>query len=383
MRCAGLGLRGGLGPDRNHGGADVAQVRTWAAFDVHVSGVVAATLDRASGELSLRRLPGCSDDVVAFAAALPGPVRASYEAGPTGFVLARKLEAIGVDCVVCAPGLIPRGRSDRVKTDRRDAQRLVRLLAAGELHRVAVPSVEEEALRDLVRAREDVRGDLMRARHRLAKLLLRHEVRFEGPQANWTQAHLGWLATVRIGQPASQRALEDYRGAVTALMIRREQLETEIARALPESPWAQTARRLMCLRGIDTLTAAGLCAEIGDFARFRHPAQVMSYLGVVPSEHSSGERRRRGPITKSGSQHARRLLVEAAWHYRRPPRVAGSLARRQLDGEPHVLALSWKAQRRLHHLWRRMEQRNKRRTIIAVATARELAGFCWAVATAD
>ena len=166
-------------------------------------------------------------------------------------------------------------------------------------------------------------------------------------------------------------------------MIRREQLETEIARALPASPWAQTARRLMCLRGIDTLTAAGLCAEIGDFTRFRHPAQVMSYLGVVPSEQSSGERRRRGPITKSGSQHARRLLVEAAWHYRRPPRVAGSLARRQSNGEPEIVALSWKAQRRLHHVWQRMEQRHKRRTIIAVAAARELAGFCWAVATTD
>ena len=297
----------------------MAQAKTWAAFDVHVSGVVAAVLDRDSGELRLQRLPGRSDDVAAFAAGLPGPVRATYEAGPMGFVLARKLEAVGVDCLVCAPGLIPRGSSDRVKTDRRDAERLVRLLAAGELHRVAVPGVEEEALRDLVRAREDLRGDLMRARHRLAKLLLRHEVRFDGPQANWTQAHLGWLAGVELRQPASQRALADYRGAVSALMIRREQLESEIARALPRSPWATTARRLMCLRGIDTLTAAGLCAEIGDFDRFGHPAQVMSYLGVVPSEHSSGERRRRGPITKSGSQHARRLLVEAAWHYRRPP----------------------------------------------------------------
>jgi transposase len=383
MRCAGLSSRSGLGEDRNHGGADVAQVRTWAAFDVHVSGVVAAVLERDSGELWVRRLPGRSDDVAAFAALLPGPVRATYEAGPTGFVLARKLQAVGIECVVCAPGLIPRGASDRVKTDRRDAQRLVRLLAAGELRPVAVPGVQEEALRDLVRAREDLRGDLMRARHRLAKLLLRHEVRFDGPQANWTQAHLGWLAGVRLDQPASQRAFDDYRGAVSALMIRREQLEAEIARALPVSPWAQTARRLMCLRGIDTLTAAGLCAEIGDFRRFDHPSQVMSYLGVVPSEHSSGERRRRGPITKSGSQHARRLLVEAAWHYRRPPRVAGSLARRQLAGEPDVIALSWKAQRRLHRVWQRMEQRHKRRTIIAVAAGRELAGFCWAVATAD
>jgi len=299
----------GLGGDRNHGGADMAQVRTWAAFDVHVSGVVAATLERDLGELRVRRLAGGSDAVVEFVAGLPGPVRATYEAGPTGFVLARRLAAIGVDCLVCAPGLIPRAVTDRVKTDRRDAERLVRLLAAGELRRVMVPSVEEEALRDLVRAREDLRGDLMRARHRLAKLLLRHEIRFDGPQANWTQAHLGWLAGVRLEQPASQRALEDYRGAVAGLMIRREQLEAEIARALPASPWAQTARRLMCLRGIDTLTAAGLCAEIGDFGRFRHPAQVMSYLGVVPSEHSSGERRRRGPITKSGSQHARRLLI--------------------------------------------------------------------------
>src|SRR5215217_3207777 len=379
----GLGLRGGLGPDRNHGGADMTQAKTWVGLDVHVSGTVAAVLDRDSGEVRRRRLSGRGEEIAAFVAELPGSVRATYEAGPTGFTLARRLEAVGVDCLVCAPGLIPRGPSDRIKTDQRDAERLVRLLVAGELHRVAVPTVEEEALRDLVRAREDLRGDLMRARHRLAKLLLRHDVRFDGPERNWTHAHLRWLTTVRFDRPGSQRAFADYLGGVEALLVRRGQLEADIAELLPGSPWAQTARRLMCLRGIDTLTAAGLCAEIGDFARFHHPEQVMSYLGVVPSEHSSGERRRRGPITKSGSQHGRRLLVEAAWHYRRPPRVAGSLARRQLDGEPHVLALSWQAQRRLHHVWQRMEQRSKRRTIIAVAAGRELAGFCWAVATAD
>src|SRR3954463_6917406 len=200
-------------------GVDVAQAKTWVAFDVHTSGVVAAVLQRESGELRVQRLPAGSEAVTAFAAGLPGPVRATYEAGPTGFVLARRLEAAGIECLVCAPGLIPRGATDRVKTDRRDAERLVRLLVAGELHRVAVPSVEEEALRDLVRAREDLRGDLMRARHRLAKLLLRHEVRFDGPQANWTQAHLGWLAGVRLEQPAAQRALEGYRGAVRAVVI--------------------------------------------------------------------------------------------------------------------------------------------------------------------
>ena len=166
-------------------------------------------------------------------------------------------------------------------------------------------------------------------------------------------------------------------------MVRRDQLESDIAELLPQSPWASTARRLMCLRGLDTLSAAGLCAEIGDFTRFRHPEQLMSYLGVTPSEHSSGTQRRLGPITKSGSQHARRLLVEAAWHYRRPPGVSTNLRRRQAGADPKIVALSWKTQRRLHHVWSRMEQRGKRRTIIAVAAARELAGFCWAVATTD
>jgi transposase len=361
----------------------MAQGRTFVALDVHVSGTVAAVLDRDSGELRRQRLSGRTAEVASFVAGLAGPVRATYEAGPTGFALARRLEAAGVECLVCAPGLIPRGPSDRVKTDQRDAERLVRLLMAGELHAVAVPSLGEESLRDLVRAREDLRGDLMRARHRLAKLLLRHDVRFAGPERNWTQAHQRWLSTVSFDEPGTQAAFDDYRGAVDALAVRREQLERRIAELLPDSPWAETARRLMCLRGIDTLSAAGLCAEIGDFRRFRHPEQVMSYLGVVPSESSSGTQRRLGPITKSGSQHARRLLVEAAWHYRRPPGVSTNLRRRQTGADPKLVALSWKCQRRLHHVWQRMESRGKRRTIIAVAAARELAGFCWALATAD
>jgi len=359
----------------------MAQARTFVGLDVHVSGTVAAVIDRDSGELRRRRLSGSASEVAEFVSGLSGPVRATYEAGPTGFALARRLEALGVDCLVCAPGLIPRGPSDRVKTDQRDAERLVRLLIAGELHRVEVPTLEAESLRDLVRAREDLRGDLMSARHRVSKLLLRHDMRFEGTERNWTLPHLRWLATVRFEQPGTQAAFDDYRGAVEALIVRRAELEREIAEQLPVSPWAQTARRLMCLRGIDTLTAAGLCAEIGDFTRFRHPEQLMSYLGVVPSEHSSGTRRRQGSITKSGSQHARRLLVEAAWHYRQPPRVSEPLRRRQAGADPKVVVLSWKTQRRLHRVWSRMEQRGKRRTIIAVAAARELAGFCWAVAT--
>src|SRR3954464_3294802 len=184
----------------------MTQAKTWVGLDVHVSGTVAAVLDRDSGELRRRRLPGRGEEIAAFVAGLAGPVRVTYEAGPTGFALARRLQAAGVDCLVCAPGLVPRGASDRVKTDERDAERLVRLLVAGELHRVAVPSVEEESLRDLVRAREDLRGALMRARHRLAKLLLRHDVRFGGSERNWTQAHLKWLASVRFDHAGSQRA---------------------------------------------------------------------------------------------------------------------------------------------------------------------------------
>lgn len=361
----------------------MAQAKTFVALDVHVSGTVAATLDRDSGELRRQRLPGRTEEVCEYVRGLPGPVRATYEAGPTGFALARRLEAAGVDCLVCAPGLIPRGASDRVKTDRRDAERLVRLLCAGELRPVAVPTPDEESLRDLVRAREDLRGDLMRARHRLAKLLLRHDVRFEGPERNWTQAHLRWLAGVSFERAGTQAAFEDCLGAVEALIVRRDQIEGEIARLLPASPAGEEASRLMCLRGIDVLSAAGLCAEIGDFRRFRHPEQLMSYLGVVPSEHSSGAKRRLGPITKSGSQHARRLLVEAAWHYRRPPRVGTNLRRRQAGADPELVAIAWKAQRRLHHVWSRMQARGKRRTIIATAVARELAGFCWAVARAE
>lgn len=356
----------------------MAKARTLVGLDVHAAKVVAAMLDAETGELRFRRLGGETAAVVELCSGLAAPVRATYEAGPTGYGLARALEGAGVECVVAAPGKIPRGATDKVKTDRRDAEHLVRLLLAGKLHPVRVPGPAEEALRDLVRAREDIRGDLMRARHRLSKLLLRHDVRFEGRA--WTERHRAWLTQVELGEDAAQATFVDYLGAVEALIHRKGELERQIQAAIPDSPWAKQVGRLRCLRGVDTLTAVGLCAEIGDFARFAKAGQLMSYLGLVPSEHSSGESRRLGSITRSGSRHARRLLVEAAWHYRNQPRVGPELERRQQSQPPAAVAIAWSAQRRLHRVWSRMQRRGKRRTLIAVATARELAGFCWSIA---
>jgi transposase len=330
--------------------------------------------------MSLHRLSGATAEVVAFCTGLPGPTRAAYEAGPTGYGLARALVAARVGCVVAAPGKIERPTQDKVKTDARDAERLVRLLMIDALHAVRVPTPEQEALRDLVRAREDVRVDLMRARQRLSKLLLRHDVRYDDTTSRWGERHRRWLAQVDLGQSGAQATLSDYVGAVEALELRRGTLETAIAALVPDTPCAEAVARLRCLRGIDMLSAVGLAVEIGDFERFQRPGQLMAYVGLVPSEHSTGLTRRQGHITKSGSQHARRLLVEASWHYRRPPRLGTTLQRRQQDQSQAVVAIAWKAQQRLHHLWQRLDsQRHMRRTIVAVAVARHLAGFCWAI----
>ena len=356
----------------------MAKARSLVGLDVHATKIVAAVLDAETGQLQTFQMSGEMEKAAGFCAALPRPVRVAYEAGPTGYGLARELSRRGVECVVAAPSKIPRAAGDRVKTDRRDAEHLVRLLLAGKLHPVRVPGPEEEALRDLVRAREAVRMDLMRARHRLSKLLLRHGVRFDDGHA-WTDHHRQWLQRIDLGWPAAQTTLLDCRGAIDALVIRRDQLEREIVAILPTSPWTVQVARLRCLRGVDTLTAVGLCAEIGDFERFAGAEQLMSYIGVVPSEATTGQQRRLGSITKTGSGHARRLLIEAAWHYRPRPSLGKTLTERQ-DGQPQAaVAVSWKAQVRLHRTWTRLEARAKRRTLIAVAAARELAGFCWAI----
>ncbi|MDQ6775464.1 MAG: IS110 family transposase [Actinomycetota bacterium] len=356
----------------------MAKARSLVGLDVHATKIVAAVLDAETGQLQTFQMSGESEKAAGFCAGLPAPVRAAYEAGPTGYGLARELSKRRVECVVAAPSKIPRASGDRVKTDRRDAEHLVRLLLAGKLHPVRVPGDEEEALRDLVRAREAVRVDLMRSRHRLSKLLLRHGIRFDNGRA-WTERHRAWLAKIVLDWPAAQATLLDVRGAIDALCHRRDCLEREIVAMLPSSPWVVQVGRLRCLRGVDTLTAVGLCAEIGDFERFAKAEQLMSYIGLVPCEATTGQQRRLGSITKTGSGHARRLLIEAAWHYRANPNIGRALADRQQHQPPEAIAVSWSAQRRLHRTWTRLEARAKRRTIIAVAAARELAGFAWAI----
>jgi len=366
-------------PNNSIGGADMTKAKTLVGLDVHAAKVVAAILDAETGELRFQRLGGETGPVVELVSSLEAPVKAAYEAGPTGYGLARALAVVDVDCMVAAPGKIPRGATEKLKTDRRDAEHLVRLLMAGKLHPVRVPGPAEEALRDLVRAREDIRSDLMRARHRLQKLLLRHGVRYPGPGRTWSERHREWLGALELPQSAAQATFSDYQGAIEALLHRKAELERQIEGAIPGSPWEREVGLLRCLRGVNTLTALGLCAEIGDFRRFERAGRLMSYLGLVPCEHSSGQSRRLGSITRSGSRHARRLLVEAAWHYRHYPRIGRELERRQQGQPAAAIAISWSAQRRLRRVWQRMERRQKRRTLIATAAARELAGFCWAI----
>ena len=355
----------------------------WVGVDVHAQESVAAVLEADSGEVRTQRIGGRPGEaVLAWLRTLPEPFRAVYEAGPTGYGLVRRARDEGLDVVVCAPGHILKNATDQIKVDRRDAIRLARLLSAGELHLVRVPEPEEEQLRDLVRSRENLRVDLMRCRNRIGKFLLRREIFYPHRTEAWGAAHRNWLRSVRFADRASELAFVDALHAHDTMLARRDQLEQALTEIAEASLHALTIGRLRCLRGIDTLSAVGLAAEVGDFHRFPHPRLLASYLGLVPSERSSGDQRWQGGITRAGSKHARRLLVEAAWQYRYPPRVSYQLARRQRGHDPRVIDAAWRAQRRLHQRWVRLDQqRGKRRTVVAVAVARELAAFCWEIAT--
>ena len=354
----------------------------WVGLDVHARESTLAVFDQATGEVSTKRVVGRPHELLPWLGAVQRPARMVYEAGPTGYGLARRALAEGIELGVCAPGKTERPPADRVKTDKRDAIRLARLLAAGELTLVTIPSVEREQLRDLVRCREDIRVDLMRARHRIGKFLLRREIYWDGSGEAWTRRHHAWLTTVRFADLASTATFADYLHAHDVLIARRDLVEAELAKVALSAPCAGTVARLRCLRGIDTLSALGLCAEIGEWERFDHPDQLSAYVGIVPSEHTSGAQRRLGAITKAGSTHARRLMVEAAYHYRRGPAVGEALERRQRGQAPEIINISWRAQRRLNARWRQLKDaRKKPNGIVAVAIARELAAYCWEIAT--
>ncbi len=354
---------------------------TFAGLDVHARSTHVAALEVASGELKRIRFGPGSEEVIAWLAALPQPVHGCYEAGPTGFALYRAAEQAGLRLDVVAPSKTPRAAGDRIKSDRKDAELLCRLLMAGQLKPVTVPAPAVEAARHLARAREQVRVDLMRCRHRVSKLLLLHG-RVYPERSTWTQAHRRWLSRQRFEQQASELAYLDCLAAVDGLVARKQELDERLSRLALEGEWWPTVARLRCFRGIDTLSALVLSLEIGDWQRFARPAQLASWLGLVPSLDQSGESRLQGSITKTGSSYARRLLVEAAWHYLREPRIGVTLRNRQQGQPAHVLQIAWRAQHRLYRLQRRLRERRKPSNVATVAVARELACFLWAAAVA-
>jgi transposase len=361
----------------------VEQDTKYVGLDVHKATIAVAVVDGRAGEPRfLGTIPNRASAVAKLVRKLgpAGRLRCCYEAGPCGYGLQRQLAGLGAGCAVVAPSLVPTRPGDRVKTDRRDAVKLARLLRAGELTAVWVPDEAHEALRDLTRAREDARDGLHRARQQLGKFLLRLGL---GPPAGvrrWTARHRAWVAGLRLARPHQQAVLEDYARAVEEAGARVARLEARVAEAAGAGPHAPLIAALQCLRGVGVLTAVTLVAELGDLGRFPSPRPLMAYLGLVPGEHSSGERRRRGRITKTGNAHARHVLVQAAWHYRHPPRVSRALRRRQ-QGQPEaVIAIAGKAQERLHRRYRRLVGRGKGSQKAVVAVARELAGFLWAIA---
>lgn len=355
--------------------------RTSIGLDVHARSVVGCGLDGDTGEVFERRLCPDHREVLEWVAGLPAPVAVTYEAGPTGFALARALIGAGIDCVVAAPSKLIRPAGDRVKTDARDAVHLARLLHLGQIVAVTIPSVEQEAARDLVRAREDVRGDLMTARHRLSKLLLRQGIVYSGGKT-WIREHERWLRRQRFDSAALQLAYDTAFDAMLATVARRERLDTAIAEMAADSQFTAVVTRLGCLRGVSTLTAFGLAVEIGDWSRLTGRS-IGAYLGLVPSEYSSGATRTQGGVTKTGNGHARRLLVEAAWHHRGPYRASAVLRRRWDAASPAARARGQAGNRRLHERWMRFDERKKRSVVANAAIARELAGWCWSLAVLE
>lgn len=354
--------------------------RIYVGLDVHKDTIAVCWVPEGGAPEETREIPNDPRAVRKLFARLAaqGELRACYEAGPCGYAVRRQLETLGVPCEVIAPSLVPRRPGDRVKTDRRDARKLARLYRAGELTVIRVPTCQEEAARDLLRCREDLGEDVTRLRHRLGKFLLRHG-RLWRETKNWTLRHWTWLRTQRFDEPAAQRTFEEYLAQLDLAVDRLRSLDTEIAQLAQQEPWAPRVARLCCLRGFSTLAALTLLVELQDFHRFRSPRELMSFVGLTPSLHASGGRETRGPITKAGNAHARRILVEAAWHYRHRPMAAGRFRRRAASQPETIRADALRAQSRLHQRFHRLVARGKPSQVAVVAVARELVGFVWAL----
>lgn len=353
----------------------------YVGLDVHKDSVAVGIAEAGVGEVRYDgTMPMTAEALRALVRRLgpPATLRFTYEAGPCGYGVMRTLTALGADCLVAAPSLIPQRPGDRVKTDPRDACTLARLLRAGELTAVWVPDEGQEAMRDLTRAREDAKHAETHARQRLGAFLLRHDQRFVG-RTRWSAAYFAWLETVRFAHPAQHVVLEEYRQAVEGATARVTRLTDQIAAAVPTWALAPQVQALQSLRGVSLVVASTVMAEMGSLQRFAHPKELMAYLGVVPSEASSGARVRRGPITKTGNGHVRRVLIEAAWAYRHPARRTSVLRRRQAGQSEAVQAIAWRAQLRLCGRFQRLAHRGKVKQQVVTAVARELIAFMWEI----
>ena len=356
----------------------------FVGMDVHQHSITIAIAD--SGPNGEARLYGtikntteALDKVIRKLVSTGAELRFVYEAGPCGFVLYRHLEGNGFDCIVAAPSMIPRKSGVRIKNDNRDAISLARLMRAGELTSIYVPNLEDEAVRDLSRAREDARGAERKAKQRLNSFLLRNDFIYAGKK-KWVKSHLNWLTDLKMKHPIQQIAFQEYLDAVYECSERVARIKGQIEQVSTEWRWAPTVKALQALRGVSLLTAVITVAEIGDFSRFQNPKELMAYLGLVPSEHSSGDKTRRGGITKTGNSHVRRICVESAWAYRYQARITQLLLKRQENLPRDIRQIAWKAQLRLCARYRSMRARGKPVQVVVVAIARELVAFMWAIA---
>lgn len=358
------------------------QFTKYVGMDVHKATIAVSVAEPNGGEIRyLGEIANTSEAIIKLVRELRkgnADLSFCYEAGPCGYGIHRQLTEMGWDCQVVAPSLIPKKSGDRVKTDRRDSMMLARLHRANELTAVWVPNDEQEALRDLTRAREDMKNLELKAKQRLSAFLLRYGKCYAG-KSNWTQAHFRWLEEVKFAHPVQQIVFQEYVDTVKALGKRAESLDRQLEAAASASVFWPVIEALMALRGIALLAATTIVAEIGDLHRFASAPQLMAYLGLVPSEHSSGATKSRGSITKTGNGHVRRILIEAAWTYRHPARKTAYLQRRAERAPESVQEIAWNAQKRLCARYRLMEGKGKLKVQTCTALARELAGFIWAI----